>query len=280
MSYREKLTNAQKIVIKIGSSSLTHSNTGELDLYRLEKLTRIIANLRAEGKDIVLVSSGAIAVGSKAAGFKSKPKDTTKKQACAAIGQAILMMIYQKLFREYNQTAAQILLTRDVVESITRRTNTTNTFRELFELKAIPIVNENDTVSTDEVEFGDNDTLSAIVSSLINADLLILLSDIDGLFTDDPSNNPDATFISEVPEINDKIMNMGKGAGSEVGTGGMHTKLTAAQIATNSGTDMVIANANNLDVIMDIISGKTIGTLFYSNKKDDFHLSDYICIKN
>lgn len=276
MSYRDKLKNAERIVIKIGSSSLTHSNTGELNLYKLEKLTRVISNLRAEGKDVVLVSSGAIAVGSKVAGFLNKPQETPKKQACASIGQAILMMIYQRLFREYNQTAAQILLTKDVVENHTRRKNAVNTFTELFELRAIPIVNENDTISTNEIEFGDNDTLSAIVSVLIKADLLILLSDIDGLYTDDPTNNSSATFISEVPVITEEIMTMGKDAVSGLGTGGMHTKLTAAHMATDAGTDMVIANAENLDVVMEIIAGKERGTLFYANKKDDFRLSNYI----
>ena len=191
-SFREKLKDKQRIVIKIGSSSLTHPSTGSLDLIKLEILVREISDLRNQGKEVVLVSSGAIMVGSRTMGYEKKPSKLSEKQACAAIGQAKLMMIYQKLFAEYNQVASQILMTKNTFLDNLNRLNAMNTFHELLRMGAIPIVNENDTISTYEIEFGDNDTLSAVVAALIDADLLILLSDIDGLFTDDPHQNPDA----------------------------------------------------------------------------------------
>ena len=198
---REKLKDKQRIVIKIGSSSLTHPQTGELNLLKIEKLIRILCDLRGEGRDVVLVSSGAIAAGRQALGGQKRPESISEKQAYAAVGQARLMMVYQKLFSEYNRVAAQVLLTKDTMTNEVSRYNAQNTFDELIQLGAIPIVNENDTVSTHEIQFGDNDRLSAIVAALIGADLLILLSDIDGLYSDDPRKNPQAQFISLVEEI-------------------------------------------------------------------------------
>lgn len=277
MNYRERLKHKQRIVIKIGTSSLTHAETGRLNLRKLEVLVREISDLRNQGKEVVLVSSGAIGVGSAALGMEGKPTELEKKQACAAVGQARLMMIYQKLFAEYNQTAAQILMTKNTMVNNLNRKNAKNTFRELLQLGAIPIVNENDSVSTYEIQFGDNDTLSAVVAALIGADLLILLSDIDGLFTDDPNQNPDARFIDVVESLDEHFLNMGKAStGSRVGTGGMATKLTAAEIATAAGTDMVIANGKDFHVIHKIIEGRNHGTLFVGNQKEEFYLIDYI----
>ena len=209
---RQNLADKQRIVIKIGSSSLTHAQTGEVNLMKIEKLVRVVSDLRGQGKDVVLVSSGAIAAGRQALGRHRKPDTLAEKQAFAAVGQARLMMIYQKLFAEYNQTAAQVLLTKDTMVNDSSRYNAQNTFDELLNLGTIPIVNENDTVSTSEIpyvdSFGDNDRLSAIVAALIGADLLILLSDIDGLYTDDPRENPEAGFISLVPEITPEFLCM------------------------------------------------------------------------
>lgn len=277
MDIREQLKDRKRIVIKIGSSSLTHKETGRLNLHKLEVLVREISDLHNQGKEIVLVSSGAIAVGSASLGMNGKPKELEKKQACAAIGQAKLMMIYQKLFAEYNQTAAQILMTKNTMVNDLNRKNARNTFHELLKMGAVPVVNENDSVSTYEIQFGDNDTLSAVVSALIGADLLILLSDIDGLFTDDPNTNPNAEFIDLVENLDDHFKEMAKGStGSMVGTGGMATKLTAAEIATSAGADMVIANGKDFHVIHEIIDGKKAGTVFAANHKEEFYLIDYI----
>ena len=275
-NFRELLKDKKKIVVKIGSSSITHESTGNINYKKLEKLVRVLCDIKNEGKDIVLVSSGAIAVGRQTVGLTEKPKVLSQKQACAAIGQCRLMMTYQKLFAEYNQTAAQILMTKYTILNEESLKNAKNTFEELFKFGAIPVVNENDTISTYEIEFGDNDRLSALVCAMIGADLLILLSDIDGLFTDDPNVNPDAKFIDIVPEISDEIKEMAKGSQSSVGTGGMAAKLTAATIATESGADMVIANSKDVDVIQGIIEGETIGTLFLAHKAPDFNVNDYI----
>lgn len=277
MDYRERLKDKKRIVIKIGTSSLTHSETGRLNLRKLEVLVREISDLHNQGKDIVLVSSGAIGVGAAALGLDGKPAELEKKQACAAVGQARLMMIYQKLFSEYNQTAAQILMTKNTMLNNLNRKNAQNTFEELLKVGAIPIVNENDSVSTYEIQFGDNDTLSAVVAALIGADLLILLSDIDGLFTDDPNTNPEARFIDVVEALDEHLLHMGKAStGSKVGTGGMATKLTAAEIATAAGTDMVIANGADFHVIHKIVEGRQHGTLFVAQEKEEFYLIDYI----
>ena len=274
---REQLKEKQRIVIKIGSSSLTHPSTGALDLIKLEILVREISDLRTQGNEVILVSSGAIMAGSKTMGYDKKPEKLSEKQACAAIGQAKLMMIYQKLFSEYNQVASQILMTKNTFLDDLNRINAKNTFHELLRMGAIPIVNENDTISTYEIEFGDNDTLSAVVAALVEADLLILLSDIDGLFTDDPHQNPDARFIDVVEELDEKLLAMGKGTtGSGVGTGGMATKLSAAQIAGMAGVDMVIANGKDFHIIHKIMQGRTYGTLFLAQPRDEFHLLNYL----
>lgn len=280
-SIREILKDKKRIVIKIGSSSLTHPETGALNLTKLEVLVREISDLHNMGKDVIVVSSGAIAVGRRAAGLGHRPSETKEKQACAAIGQARLMMIYQKLFSEYNQPSAQILMTKNTMVNNINRKNAQNTFNELLSLGVIPIVNENDSISTYELQslekFGDNDTLSAVVAALIGADLLILMSDIDGLFTDDPNTNPEAEFIDTVEQLDDKLLNMGKGStGSKVGTGGMATKLTAARIATAAGTDMVIANGGDFHNIHRIVEGDKCGTLFVGKKQEEFYLIDYI----
>ena len=261
---REALKNKKRIVIKIGSSSLTHPETGDLNMRKIEKLVRIISDLRGEGREVVLVSSGAIAAGRQALGFADRPKEIAQKQAFAAVGQARLMMVYQKLFAEYNQTAAQILMTKNTMINEESRFNARNTFDELLKLGTVPIVNENDTVSTYEIQFGDNDRLSALVTALIGADVLMLMSDIDGMYTDDPNKNPDAELIPLVRELTPELLAMGKDTGSSVGTGGMSAKLVAAQIATGSGSDMVIANAADLDVIYEILNGEEKGPLLRS----------------
>lgn len=238
---------------------------------------RELADLRNQGKEIVLVSSGAIAVGSAALGFTEKPTGLDEKQACAAVGQARLMMIYQKLFSEYNQKSGQVLMTKNTMVDNLNRMNAKNTFNALLKMGVIPIVNENDTISTYEIQFGDNDTLSAVVAALIGADLLILLSDIDGLFTDDPHTNPHAKFIDFVENLDSHIQGMGKeSTGSRVGTGGMATKLTAAEVATAAGVDMIIANGEDFRCIHRIIGGDPIGTLFAANPKEEFYLIDYL----
>lgn len=278
---RDFLKDKKRIVVKIGSSSLMHSETGKLDLLKIERLVRALVDIKNSGKEVILVSSGAIAVGKIAIGLHERPDELPVKQACAAIGQAKLMMVYQKLFAEYGTIAAQVLLTKYTMLNPVTRTNAENTFKELLHIGAIPVVNENDTVSTYEIEqvqsFGDNDKLSALVASITEADLLILLSDIDGLYTDDPNKNPDAKFINVVDKIDEQLMNMGKNSsGSSVGTGGMSAKLVAAQIATYSGTDMVITNGNDVTNISRIINGENTGTLFLQHQYNDFNILELI----
>ncbi|MGN1158998.1 MAG: glutamate 5-kinase [Lachnospiraceae bacterium] len=276
-TYREAMKDKKRIVIKIGSSSLQHPETGDLDYIKMEVLVRELCNLRNQGKDVVLVTSGAIACGRKAVSIKDGDNPIAVKQACAAIGQARLMMTYQKIFAEYNQVTAQILMTKNTIVDNLNRFNATNTFTELLKLGVIPIVNENDTVATYEIEIGDNDSLSAIVAALIGADLLILLSDIDGLYTDNPRKNPDAEFIPVVEKLDEHIMQMGKHeTGSTVGTGGMNTKLAAARIATASGADMIIANSSDIRIIHRIMDGREYGTIFLAHKDDDFYLTDFV----
>ena len=278
---RDFLKDKKRIVVKIGSSSLMHSETGKLDLLKIERLVSALVDIKNSGKEVILVSSGAIAVGKTAIGLHERPDELPVKQACAAIGQAKLMMVYQKLFAEYGTIAAQVLLTKYTMLNPVTRTNAENTFKELLHIGAIPVVNENDTVSTYEIEqvqsFGDNDKLSALVASITEADLLILLSDIDGLYTDDPNKNPDAKFINVVDKIDEQLMNMGKNSsGSSVGTGGMSAKLVAAQIATYSGTDMVITNGNDVTNISRIINGENTGTLFLQHQYNDFNILELI----
>ncbi len=270
MTERDALKDKKRIVIKVGSSTITYPETGTINYNKLEKLVRIIADIRNTGKEVVLVSSGAIAVGRHAVGLAEKPKTLSCKQACAAIGQAALMTVYKKLFSEYNYMCAQILLTKYTFMQDESYNNACNTLNELLSMGVIPIVNENDTVSTAEIEIGDNDSLSAYVSSMIHGDLLIILSDIDGLYTDNPRENKDARFVPIVRTINDDITEMAKGAGSNVGTGGMLTKIHAAVTATKSGADMVIINGDDVGNIRSVMSGEEIGTLFVANKDDNF----------
>ena len=275
---RAKLKDKKRVVVKIGSSSLQHPETGDLDYIKMDILVRELCNIRNQGKDVILVTSGAIGCGRRALHLKST-NTISEKQACAAIGQAMLMATYQRIFSEYSHQAAQILMARQTMVTEPNRTNAQNTFNELLKLGVIPIVNENDTISTFELDdvVGDNDTLSAIITSLIDADLLILLSDIDGLYTDDPRKNPDAKFVERVDELTDELIRMGKGTtGSSVGTGGMETKLTAAKIATYSGADMVIANGKDVRVIHRIMEGRSYGTIFKANKSDSFNVAEFV----
>ena len=280
--YREFIKDKKRIVIKIGSSSLQHPQTGDLDYIKLERLVRELCDLRNQGKDVVLVTSGAIAVGKKAVNLKEIQAETAAeaiavKQACSAVGQARLMMTYQKIFAEYNQVAAQILMTKNTIVDNLNRYNAHNTFSELLKMGVIPVVNENDTVATYEIEIGDNDTLSAIVAALVDADLLILLSDIDGLFTDDPRRNPEARFIEQVDVLTDELMGMGKATtGSKAGTGGMNTKLVAAKIATSSDIDMIIANSRDIGVLHRIMEGDQVGTLFVAHRDQGFDLPLFV----
>ena len=273
---RERLKDKKKIVVKVGSSSLTHAETGSIDLIKMEKLVRELTDLHNRGKEVILVSSGAIAVGRKTIGMKDRPSQLSVKQACASIGQARLMMMYQKFFMEYNQIASQVLMTKNTLVNGENRINARNTFDTLLHMGAIPIVNENDTISTYEIQFGDNDTLSAVVAAITGADLLILLSDIDGLYTDDPSQNKDALFIECVTDIDDSLYEIAKGAGSDYGTGGMKTKIDAARIANDAGCDMIIANGKDFHVIDDIMKGQEKGTLFLAHKSEKFNILDYI----
>lgn len=266
MDYRKRLKDYKRVVIKVGTTSLTHSN-GKLHLKKIERLTWVLSDLRNRGVEVVLVSSGAIAVGAVRLGLAERPRDTIGKQASSAVGQAILMQIYEKFFTEYNQKVAQILVTKDIFDHEKRRKNASNTMNRLLEMGVIPIVNENDTVATDElVEFSDNDTLSAYVAKCLESNLLIILSDIDGLFTDDPNKNTEASIIDVVEEVNDDIYKIAGGAASQFGTGGMVTKVKAAKLLNDSGIDMVIASGDEPTVLFDILEGEKIGTLFVSKK--------------
>jgi glutamate 5-kinase len=262
---RSYLREKKRVVIKIGTSNLTHAESGHLDLGKLEKYARALTDIRNRNKEVIVVSSGAGGAGQKALGLSERPRELAVTQACSAVGQAQLMMIYQRLFAEYNQTIAQILVTKSVVTNETTRANTQRTLEQLLKMGVIPIMNENDAISTDEIQsdnFGDNDTLSAYIAELVGAELLIILSDIDGLYSDDPRDNPQAEFISNVTEISDEVEEMAKGVKSAVGTGGMVTKVTAAKIAVAAGIDMIIANGERVENILEILEGQQIGTLF------------------
>lgn len=274
---KNRFKNKKRIVVKIGSSSLQHAKTGQLDFIKLEKLVRELCDMKNKDIDVCLVSSGAIAVGRKMLGITKRPKNISTKQACAAVGQASLMMTYQKLFGEYHQACGQVLMTKKTMTDNVARKNAQNTFEELFRLGVIPVVNENDTVNTYEIQFGDNDSLAALVASLIGADLLILLSDIDGLFTDNPKDNPEAKLVEHVDVLDEKLLHMAKSkTGSDVGTGGMTTKLNAARIATYSGADMIIANGKDVGILHRILEDDFVGTVFTANPKDDFFIADFI----
>lgn len=264
---RSTLKDKKRIVIKIGTSTITHRQTGNIDLEKLEKFVRILTNIRNRGKEVIVVSSGAIGIGRMVLGLSERPQGSALRQACAAVGQGRLMMLYEKLFGEYSQLTAQILLTRESITNEECRRKAKKAFFQLLEMNVVPIVNENDAISVDEESygvFGDNDTISAQVAALVEADLLIMMSDIEGLYTDDPRQNPKARFVHTVNRIDKELEEMGKGAGSDVGTGGMGTKIEAAKLATAAGADMVIANGRNIYAINDIMAGKKIGTLFLS----------------
>ncbi len=241
-----------RIVIKIGTSTLAHKS-GELNIRRTEELCRIISDIKNSGEEVIIVSSGAIGMGAAKLSLQGKPHDIATKQAAAAVGQCELMYRYDKLFAEYHHTVAQILLTGDDFNNEERHRNFSNTISRLLELKALPIINENDTIATDEIKVGDNDTLSALVSVSISADLLILLSDIDGLFTADPHIDPNAELIKEIHEISPDVLALAGDTSSELGTGGMRTKLSAAEICLRGGCDMIIANGANPKILYDII---------------------------
>jgi glutamate 5-kinase len=250
-----------RIVVKVGTSTLAHK-TGRLNIRRIEELCKVLSDLKNAGHEIILVSSGAIGMGVGKLSLDKRPDDIPTKQAAAAVGQCELMYTYDKLFTEYNHNVAQILITAPDIESESRKKNFHNTLERLLELGTLPIINENDTVSTEEIEIGDKDTLSAIVTANIGADILILLSDIDGLYNKDPHKNPDAVLINRVEKIDESILSLAGGKGSSLGTGGMVTKLTAAQIATEAGCDMIIANGSEPSLLYDIVDGKDIGTRF------------------
>lgn len=250
-----------RVVIKIGTSTLAHS-TGHLNIRRVEEICKVVSDIKNAGNEVIMVSSGAIGMGVGKLGLAKRPQDIPTKQAAAAVGQCELMYTYDKLFSEYNHTVAQLLITGADVEAADRYENFSNTLNRLLELDAIPVINENDTVATEEIVIGDNDTLAAIVAKSTNADLLILLSDIDGLYTADPHKCPDAKIIEKVTKIDEKITALAGGKGTSLGTGGMVTKLNAAKICLDSGCDMVIANGNNPLNIYDILDGKPVGTRF------------------
>lgn len=254
-----------RIVIKIGTSTLTYDN-GCVNVRRFESLCKIVSDIMNSGHEVILVSSGAIAMGVGKLRLGERPSDIAGKQACAAVGQCELMYMYDKLFLEYHHTVAQILLTAPDLDCTDRHKKFSDTVERLLELGTLPIINENDTVATEEIEFGDNDTLAARVAVSVGADLLLLLSDIDGLYTADPRGDSEAKLIPAVYELNDEIMALGGGAGTKRGTGGMQTKLRAAKIATEAGCDMIIANGANPENIYEMVEGGNVGTRFYSAK--------------
>lgn len=268
---RETLCKAKRIVVKVGTSTLTYEN-GRLNFSRIDKLARVLSDLLNQDREVILVTSGAIGVGAAKLKLREKPKTVREKQAAAAVGQCELMHIYSKFFTEYGHMVGQILLTNDVVENAHTRQNVINTFETLLEKNIVPVVNENDSVSIDEIEygekrvFGENDTLSAIVAGLVKADLLIILSDIDGFYDCDPHSNKNSRKLSVVKGITSEIESCAGGAGSKRGTGGMVTKLSAAKIAVSSGIDMVLASGSDPYVLMEIIEGKDVGTLFTIGK--------------
>lgn len=261
---RKRFKNKKRIVIKVGTSSLSYSN-GRLNLQRIANLAYVLSALRTRNLEIILVSSGAIGIGAGRVGMLNKPSELAKKQAFAAIGQAELMKIYQKFFEEYNQIVAQVLLTKDIMTIPDRHNNAQNTLLKLLNMGIIPIINENDTISTYEIEFGDNDTLSADVATLVQADLLILLSDIDGLYSADPKKQTNAEIIRSVDKITPDLEKLATGTSTSFSTGGMITKIAAAKICLEANIDTLITNGNDPSIIFDILEGKEIGTHFVAN---------------
>lgn len=258
---RERLQEAKRIVVKVGTSTLTHES-GRLNLYRIDHLLREIADLKNQGKEMILVSSGAIAAGLGKLGLDKKPDSIPEKQAVAAIGQGVLMHIYEKLFAEYGQIMGQVLLTKENAVKHHQYIHSRNSLLAQLAMGAIPVINENDAVAVDEIKIGDNDNLSAMVATLVDADALIILSDIEGLYTANPATHPEAELISEIPEITPEVEAIAGGAGSKLGTGGMMTKIQAAQVSMSAGVTMVIASGSRENVLKDILTGQNIGTVF------------------
>lgn len=275
--YWNRMKNKKRIVVKVGSSTLTNKDTGNLNYEKLEDLVKALSDLKDKGKDVILVSSGAVAVGREILKIGTRPKTMAEKQACAAIGQCALMESYHKLFAKYNKIASQILMTKYSIDKEKSYQNIKATFNELLRYNAIPIVNENDTVATDEIEFGENDTLAAIVAEITKADLLIMLTDTEGLYTDDPFINKNAKFIDTVTNKRDHLFNFAKRTSdSDVGTGGMYTKINAANIVNNLGIDMIITNGKKPEIINKIINGEKYGTLFVSNVENKNNIRNYL----
>lgn len=261
MTARERLKNARRIVVKVGTSTITH-DTGQLDLRRIEALILELADEMNSGKEVVLVTSGAIAAGLSRMGLKEKPRTIPEKQALAAIGQGILMHIYEKIFSQYGKVMAQVLLTKENSLHHNQYINSRNTLLALISMGAIPVINENDAITIDEIKIGDNDTLSATVATLIDADALIILSDIDGVYTSNPADDKNAELIDEIAQITPDIEKLAGGAGTNLGTGGMKTKIEAAKIAINSGVTMAIAPGGKKDILHAVLNGEKIGTVF------------------
>ena len=264
-AYREALQKAKRIVVKVGTSTITYAN-GKRNFSQIDRLARELSDLQNQGKEMILVSSGAVAVGVDRLGLPAKPNTIPGKQACAAVGQGVLMHTYEKLFADYGQIVAQVLITRTEAIDRHRYTNCRNTFMTLLQQGVIPIVNENDVVALDELKIGDNDNMSALVAGIVDADLVIILSDIDGLYTANPATHPDATLVHTVLEITPEVEASAGGVGSSRGTGGMATKIQAAKAATNSGIQLVIASGTEKNAIPRILQGEEIGTLFVSRE--------------
>ena len=264
MTHRKYLKHKKRIVLKVGTSLLTYEN-GNINLPRMERLAMVLADLQNSGKEIILVSSGAVGVGLGMIGMEEKPRDLVHKQALAAIGQAGLIRLYQKFFDEFNKTVAQVLLTRDGIENSLRRKNARNTLLQLLKMGIIPVVNENDTVITDEIEFGDNDTLSAAVATLIHADLLLILTNTDGVFTADPHIHHSAQKVPKVMKASDDLKDVDLEGSSKLGSGGMASKIAAAELCREHNVDVVIADGSDPGTIMDVLEGKDLGTFFVSD---------------
>ncbi|MGL4607385.1 MAG: glutamate 5-kinase [Eubacteriaceae bacterium] len=266
---RDKIKDAVTIVVKMGTTSVTHLN-GTLDLRKLDQLARVLTDLKNSGKNIVLVSSGAIGAGMNRLEMKERPKTLKEKQAAASVGQGLLMQIYHKFFDEYNQNVGQILLTKDIFKHSIKRNNARNTFFSLIQMGVIPIVNENDCIATDEILeecFGDNDILSAMTAEIVDADLLVILSDVNGFYDENPLKSKTAKLIKTVYKVDNKIMKSAGTPGSALGTGGMITKLGAAKFATSRGINMIIASGENCNILYDLLDGKELGTLFLKEDK-------------
>ncbi len=259
---REALTRARRIVIKVGTSTLAHAESGKLNLYKIEHLVREITDLHNAGKEIIFVSSGAIAAGMNKLGIKTKPQTIPENQALAAIGQGVLMHIYEKFFAEYGQTIGQVLLTKENAVDEHARENSRNSLNAILDMGVIPVINENDAVGVDEIRIGDNDNLSAIVAAMVNAEVLIILSDIDGLYDGNPKLDNSARLIDEVTEIDAEIERIAGGAGTTLGTGGMFTKIQAAKLATANGVTMLIINGATNGNLRRVLNGENIGTIF------------------